>query len=47
MEASFKRSENLFDKEEKSAEIKVVKAVVNGEITEAETIELTEEELPV
>ena len=27
--------------------ISVVKAVVNGEITEAETIELTEEELPV
>ena len=27
--------------------ISVVKALVNGEITEAETIELTEEELPV
>ena len=27
--------------------ISVVKAIVNGEITEAETIELTEEELPV
>jgi len=27
--------------------ISVVKAVVNGEITEAETIELTEEEIPV
>jgi hypothetical protein len=27
--------------------ISVIKALVNGEITEAETIELTEEELPI
>ena len=27
--------------------VSVLKAVVNGDITEAETIELTEEELPV
>ena len=27
--------------------ISVMKAVVSGEITEAETVELTEEELPV